>query len=61
MKIISEKVIGEKTIRLVQGDITERNVDAIVNAAILIFSMEVVLLVLLLKKVDRLYKMKVTR
>lgn len=33
MKIISEKVIGEKTIRLVQGDITERNVDAIVNAA----------------------------
>ncbi len=33
MKIISEKIIGEKTIRLIQGDITERDVDAIVNAA----------------------------
>ena len=33
MKIISEHKIGGKTIRLVQGDITERDVDAIVNAA----------------------------
>lgn len=33
MKIIAEHKIGGKTIRLVQGDITERDVDAIVNAA----------------------------
>lgn len=33
MKIISEKIIFDRTLRLVQGDITERNVDAIVNAA----------------------------
>jgi len=33
MKIISEKTINGKTLRLVQGDITERDVDAIVNAA----------------------------
>ncbi|MEW6584898.1 MAG: macro domain-containing protein [Nitrospirota bacterium] len=33
MKIISEHKIGGKILRLVQGDITERNVDAIVNAA----------------------------
>lgn len=33
MEIISERKIGEKTLRLVQGDITERAVDAIVNAA----------------------------
>lgn len=33
MKVIIEKVIGGKTLRLVQGDITERDVDAIVNAA----------------------------
>lgn len=33
MKVISEKTITEKTLRLVQGDITERDVDAIVNAA----------------------------
>lgn len=33
MKVISEKTINEKTLRLVQGDITERDVDAIVNAA----------------------------
>jgi O-acetyl-ADP-ribose deacetylase (regulator of RNase III) len=33
MKIISEKRINGKTLRLVQGDITEREVDAIVNAA----------------------------
>lgn len=33
MKIISEHKIEGKTIRLVQGDITERDVDAIVNAA----------------------------
>jgi O-acetyl-ADP-ribose deacetylase (regulator of RNase III) len=33
MKIIAEKAIGRKTVRLVQGDITERDVDAIVNAA----------------------------
>jgi O-acetyl-ADP-ribose deacetylase (regulator of RNase III) len=33
MKIISEKTINGKTLRLVQGDITEREVDAIVNAA----------------------------
>jgi O-acetyl-ADP-ribose deacetylase (regulator of RNase III) len=33
VKIISEHKIGDKTLRLVQGDITERDVDAIVNAA----------------------------
>ena len=33
MKIISEKTINGKTLRLVQGDITERDVDVIVNAA----------------------------
>jgi O-acetyl-ADP-ribose deacetylase (regulator of RNase III) len=33
MEIISEHKIGEKTLRLVEGDITERAVDAIVNAA----------------------------
>jgi O-acetyl-ADP-ribose deacetylase (regulator of RNase III) len=33
MKIISEKNINGKILRLVQGDITERDVDAIVNAA----------------------------
>ena len=33
MKIISEKKIDGRTLRLVQGDITERDVDAIVNAA----------------------------
>jgi O-acetyl-ADP-ribose deacetylase (regulator of RNase III) len=33
MKIISEKNICNRTLRLVQGDITERKVDAIVNAA----------------------------
>lgn len=33
MKAISEKKINGKTLRLVQGDITERDVDAIVNAA----------------------------
>lgn len=33
MKIISEHKIDGKTLRLVQGDITERDVDAIVNAA----------------------------
>ena len=33
MKIINEKKINGKLLRLVQGDITERNVDAIVNAA----------------------------
>jgi O-acetyl-ADP-ribose deacetylase (regulator of RNase III) len=33
MKVISEHRIGEKTLRLVQGDITGRDVDAIVNAA----------------------------
>ena len=33
MKILSEKKIGDKVLRLVQGDITERGVDAIVNAA----------------------------
>lgn len=33
MKIISEKTINGKTLRLIQGDITERDVDAIVNAA----------------------------
>ncbi len=33
MKVISEKSMKGKTLRLVQGDITERDVDAIVNAA----------------------------
>jgi O-acetyl-ADP-ribose deacetylase (regulator of RNase III) len=33
MKIISQRKIDGKTLRLVQGDITEREVDAIVNAA----------------------------
>jgi O-acetyl-ADP-ribose deacetylase (regulator of RNase III) len=33
MKIIGERRIGNKDIRLVQGDITERDTDAIVNAA----------------------------
>jgi len=33
MKVISEKKINNRTLRLVQGDIAERNVDAIVNAA----------------------------
>lgn len=33
MKVISEKPINGKTLRLIQGDITERDVDAIVNAA----------------------------
>ncbi len=33
MKLVSELDIAGKKLRLVQGDITERNVDAIVNAA----------------------------
>ena len=33
MKIISEKTISGKSLRLVQGDITERDLDSIVNAA----------------------------
>jgi O-acetyl-ADP-ribose deacetylase (regulator of RNase III) len=33
MRIIVEKAIGGRILRLVQGDITERDVDAIVNAA----------------------------
>ena len=33
MKIISEITIHNKRLRLVQGDLTERDVDAIVNAA----------------------------
>lgn len=33
MKIISEHQFGERSIRLVQGDITERDTDSIVNAA----------------------------
>ncbi len=33
MKIIREHAIGAGTVRLLQGDITERNTDAIVNAA----------------------------
>lgn len=33
MNIIYEKTINEKTLRLVQGDLTERKVDAVVNAA----------------------------
>lgn len=33
MKLISEHKVKGKTLRLIQGDITEREVDAIVNAA----------------------------
>lgn len=33
MKVIAEHKINDKTLRLVLGDITERDVDAIVNAA----------------------------
>lgn len=33
MKVIAEKTVDGKIMRLVQGDITERDVDAIVNAA----------------------------
>jgi len=33
MKVISEHKIGDRILRLIQGDITERDVDAIVNAA----------------------------
>ncbi len=33
MKIISKKTIHDKLLQLVQGDLTERDVDAIVNAA----------------------------
>lgn len=33
MKIIAEKILKDRTMRLVLGDITERDVDAIVNAA----------------------------
>src|SRR5512140_1469286 len=33
MKIIEEHSIGNRSVRLVQGDITERDTDAIVNAA----------------------------
>ncbi|MDH4233315.1 MAG: macro domain-containing protein [Nitrospirota bacterium] len=33
MKVIGERRIGNRDIRLVQGDITERDTDAIVNAA----------------------------
>jgi O-acetyl-ADP-ribose deacetylase (regulator of RNase III) len=33
MNILAEHKIGKKTLRLVQGDITESDVDAIVNAA----------------------------
>ncbi|HAM53299.1 MAG TPA: macrodomain protein [Nitrospiraceae bacterium] len=33
MRVTAEKTVNGKTIRLVQGDITEREVDAIVNAA----------------------------
>ncbi len=33
MKIISEKTFNGKSLRLVQGDITERDLDSIVNAA----------------------------
>ena len=33
MKVISEKTIIGKALRLIQGDITDRDVDAIVNAA----------------------------
>jgi len=33
MKIVAERKVGNKFLRLVKGDITERDVDAIVNAA----------------------------
>jgi O-acetyl-ADP-ribose deacetylase (regulator of RNase III) len=33
MNILAEHKIGKKTLRLIQGDITERDVEAIVNAA----------------------------
>ena len=33
MKIVTERTVEGKVIRLVKGDLTERNVDAIVNAA----------------------------
>ncbi len=33
MEVVREKKIGNRTLRLVKGDITERQVDAIVNAA----------------------------
>lgn len=33
MKIVAERSVGSSILRLVQGDITERDVDAIVNAA----------------------------
>ena len=33
MKVLAEHTIAKTTIRLVQGDITERDVDAVVNAA----------------------------
>ncbi|MBZ0158449.1 MAG: macro domain-containing protein [Alphaproteobacteria bacterium] len=33
MRIVAERTIQKKTLRLVAGDITERNVDVIVNAA----------------------------
>ena len=33
MKIIAEKQVGAKILRVVQGDLTERDTDAIVNAA----------------------------
>lgn len=33
MKVVAEHKIGDRTLRLVQGDITERGVDAVVNAA----------------------------
>lgn len=33
MKIIAERTVDGKTLRLIQGDITERDVEAIVNAA----------------------------
>ncbi len=33
MEVIMEKKVGDKLLRLVKGDITERDVDAIVNAA----------------------------
>jgi O-acetyl-ADP-ribose deacetylase (regulator of RNase III) len=33
MEVIMEKKVGDRVLRLVKGDITERDVDAIVNAA----------------------------
>jgi O-acetyl-ADP-ribose deacetylase (regulator of RNase III) len=33
MNVLMEKKSGERTVRVVQGDITERDVDAVVNAA----------------------------